>query len=467
MPAHLQPAPTPETRFPKARAGRPRRGVTVVALALGALTWTTLAMEVPAHGWTAGFGLLAGTLSYAFMAIAVVFATRREFLETWFGPLDRLYRAHRLLGIGTLAGLGLHLLLRNDPQGSRIIDLATDLAFRPLGVVGAVLLGLSVVLAVTVRIPYHRWKPIHVVTMVAFSLLTAHALLAADALQPTLGFSMTVIVFAGAGLSAIALRIVDKVTGGARYEVAERVRGPREVEVTLAPRGRLGIPSSRAGQFAFLTATVGGRRETHPFTLTNRAGATDLSFAIRALGDWSSEVQEGLEIGAQVRVQGPFGDFTPLDRRGDADNPQVWIGAGAGVTPFVSAMRSTDASERLSSGYDRTAPVEFIVVARNKEDCPCWSDIESASNDLPWLRLTTAFSSDGARLDARAVDSLISRAPAGAEWFLCGPNGLTTLIARRLRRADVPSALVHREVFDWRGPRLSPWRTLLRLSRTR
>jgi len=415
-------------------------------------------MEVPARGWGAGMGLLAGTLSYALMAITLLLSIRRPLLERLFGPLDRVYRAHRLLGTATLAGLGVHLLLRNDAEVSAAIDLGTEVAFRPLGVAGAILLVLSVILALVVKIPYHRWKPAHIATALVFLLLTAHAVLAARGLAATPAFAITVGAFALVGLVSVAVRLIDKARGGIDYDVVGTRRTAREVEITLAPAGRRSITPPDAGQFAFLTASAGGRRETHPFTLSSAGGSRELSFTIRALGDWTARAQEGIGVGDRVRLDGPFGAFAPgtdPHRTGS----QVWLGAGVGVTPFVSALRTAASDPAEEPGVARAeadARVEVIVAARDADDVPCWGDIVDATRRLPWVTLTTTFRADGDRLDEPTIDAAIRRQPPGTEWFLCGPSGLTSLVMHRLRAAGVPRDHVHRELFDWRSPRLRP-----------
>ncbi|MRX45220.1 ferredoxin reductase domain-containing protein [Agromyces kandeliae] len=165
--------------------------------------------------------------------------------------------------------------------------------------------------ALVVKIPYHRWQPVHIVTMVVFSLLTVHALLASKGLGATPAFAISAGIFAVVGTLSMAVRLVDKARGGAEYEVIATTRTAREVEISLSPAGPRTILPPTAGQFAFLTASPGGTRETHPFTLSSAAGGRELSFVIRALGDWTSRVQDGLAVGDRVRVDGPFGAFAP------------------------------------------------------------------------------------------------------------------------------------------------------------
>jgi predicted ferric reductase len=116
----------------------------------------TLSAVVPRLGWLSGLAVLAGAIAYAMMATNLFLAIRRPVLEKLFGPLDRVYNAHRLIGTGIVAVLGLHLIL--IPIAS-LVDrgqsiLAHLTVALPLGVTGALLLVGSIILAVNTKVPY-------------------------------------------------------------------------------------------------------------------------------------------------------------------------------------------------------------------------------------------------------------------------------------------------------------------------
>lgn len=157
-----EPVTTSEART----AGNTRWGVWALAIAFGGLGWSVLSAVVPKLGWLSGLAVLAGALAYAMMATNLFLAIRRPVLEKLFGPLDRVYHAHRLIGTGIVAVLGLHLVLipiasLADRGQSILAHLTVAL---PLGVTGALLLVTSIILAVDTKVPYGKWQKVHLAT---------------------------------------------------------------------------------------------------------------------------------------------------------------------------------------------------------------------------------------------------------------------------------------------------------------
>ncbi|MFD4602968.1 ferric reductase-like transmembrane domain-containing protein [Streptomyces sp. NPDC058464] len=408
----------------------------------------------PSSGWLTSFAVLPGTVAYALMATNLLLATRLPVLERLFGPLDRVYVAHRLIGTGIAGLLGLHLVLipiaSEVDRGKSILD---NLGVAvPLGVLGALLLFGSIALAMNTKVPYDKWQRVHMATGLAFLVLTAHMASAvslwfsvAGPLGGLLGF------FALLGLTSLIVRVVGKARGGVRYTIVETLRRERGIEIVMQPEGARRIAQQRSGQFVFLTATAGGARETHPFTLTSAEGDGRISILIRPSGDWSSAAQTGLAVADQVRVEGPFGAFTPSPGP-DAEQHQVWIAGGAGITPFLSVLRTAQqASDADTAGDPAHGQVELVVAAHDADDMPCWEDLCMYAHKLPWLTVTPAFSARGARLDERAVDRLAAGKPEGTVWYLCGPADLTSMIQHRLQQGSGTRRQVHRELYEWRA----------------
>ncbi|MDI9101314.1 reductase, partial [Pseudomonas aeruginosa] len=65
-----------------------------------------------------------------------------------------------------------------------------------------------------------------------------------------------------------------------------------------------------------------------PFTIAGAdRGCGEVRFSIKALGDYPRRLQDDLEVGARVEVEGPSACFD--FRRGLAGR-QVWVAAGIG-----------------------------------------------------------------------------------------------------------------------------------------
>ena len=420
-----------------------RWGVWTFAGTLVGLAASVLLCVVPALGWLSGLAILSGAIAYALMAMNLFLAIRRPVLERMLGPLDRVYNAHRLIGTGILGVLGLHLVL--IPIAS-VVDRGKSIVANfsvalPLGALGTLLLVASIGLALNTKVPYHKWQRVHLATGGAFLLLTAHMVAGS-----TLWFSVAgpvgifLVFFALLGIGSLGVRVAGKAREGVAYVIVETLQRARGLEVVMRPEGSNGIPLHRPGQFVFLTATVDGANETHPFTLTSPQGEERVSVLIRSSGDWTSRAQAGIKEGDRVRLDGPFGAFTPtVGVR--APEHQVWVAGGAGITPFLSVLRTAKAvaagrhghaAEKMAGGTSPRGSVELIIAARDASDIPCWEELSVLAQALPWLTLTPAFSELGGRLDSDAIDRLATRKPSGTAWYLCGPIGLAEMVEQTL-----------------------------------
>jgi|SRR5699024_1484881 len=212
----------------------------------------------------------------------------------------------------------------------------------------------------------------------------------------------------------------------------------------MEPAGERSMAPHRPGQFVFLTACPAGQRESHPFSLTSRSGSATLSVLIRPSGDWTELAQDGLAVGYEVALDGPFGSFTPTVGAG-APASQVWVAAGAGITPFLSVLRTAPAD---MAETDLPTRAELVCIARSPEDMPCWQEITAIAQQLPWLTVRPWFTSTAGRPSPETVRQAVEELPAGSAWYLCGPDRLSAMFTAAVRTAT--RAPVYREAYRWR-----------------
>lgn len=98
----------------------------------------------------------------------------------------------------------------------------------------------------------------------------------------------------------------------------------------------------QSGMYAFLNIPSVSCVEWHPFTLTSAPHEEHISFAIKAVGDWTKGARDIFVDVAKhdsyptVKVEGPIG----ASSQGFSDYPVVvLIGAGIGVTPMISVIK--------------------------------------------------------------------------------------------------------------------------------
>uniref|UniRef100_A0A4W4EE65 NADPH oxidase 2 n=1 Tax=Electrophorus electricus TaxID=8005 RepID=A0A4W4EE65_ELEEL len=95
------------------------------------------------------------------------------------------------------------------------------------------------------------------------------------------------------------------------------------------------------GQYVFLQCPSISQLEWHPFTLTSAPEEDHFSVHIRLQGDWTEALYiacgEKLRIKHKIAVDGPFGTASEDVFRYEV---VMLVGAGIGVTPFASILKS-------------------------------------------------------------------------------------------------------------------------------
>ncbi|HSZ41175.1 MAG TPA: PDR/VanB family oxidoreductase [Trebonia sp.] len=158
------------------------------------------------------------------------------------------------------------------------------------------------------------------------------------------------------------------------------------------------------------------------------ADRTTYRIAVRRIGNGgggSAEIHDALPPGTELRVAGPFNAF-PF-----AAEPSVlFIAGGIGITPILPMARKAAA---LGLNW------RLIYTGRSRATMPFLAEAEALGGALP----------DGARVEIRADEEtgrpdpaeLISRAPAGAVAYVCGPPPLLAGI-REAANAALPASAV-------------------------
>lgn len=399
-----------------------------------------------------------GVLAWGFMAMAIVIAARPAWLErVTKTPLDALYRWHRTLGFWALGLSVVHWVTKTLMQP--ILALMTlepvpkivrgelagfDLFWSQLrgfsvessiwATVLALLLGAMVFMK---AVRYSKWLLWHKLFSVLFILLSVHSIRLmdpADAFLP-LGWINIAVTLVGLRYSAVLL-----VRGAGREKTVKAavtdVRVDRDVTLlTVRPEKPLSV---RPGEFAFL-ATDG--EEKHPFSVASVRPDGTLLFAVKALGDYTTNTVPTIAAGDVVSVEGPWGAFTPAFLEGDAQKKprhEVWVAGGIGIAPFYAWLESA-AKEENAAPY-----AKLVWCIRDRTAEPLFGQVE-------WL-------AKKAGVDLRVVESKTARLDAAALFreglpeslALCAGAGLSSAVIDAYLKAGGERSAVRREHFDWR-----------------
>jgi predicted ferric reductase len=195
----------------------------------------------------------------------------------------------------------------------------------------------------------------------------------------------------------------------------------------------------KAGQFAFLSFRGNGLTEEHPFTLSC-APAQDrtLRFSIKDLGDYTRRLRQSVEVGGEALISGPYGHFSMPSGR----DPQVWVGAGVGITPFLAFAESLKGKQ--------TGPVKLYYCVRERDDIPYAVDLEKIAEEVGNLEVIIVNSAEGVRLTPERIVADLGGSVSQAHLFFCGPVAMRKALKSGLVLKGLRASRFHFEEFQMR-----------------
>jgi predicted ferric reductase len=405
-------------------------------------------------------GQFLGAEAVLLLSIGMVLISTLPWVETWFDGLDHAAIWHRRVALSGMTLLVPHFLLSANPRKS---GLGVPLAIA--GVAGLLILAAWAILPrwrslipmvlhgpllavrgapvirqlrmVTGR--YERWRSFHRLTGLFVAAGFTHGLLDGTPFghAPLLRWSFVAV--GGTGLAFYAYRevLARHLVPLLDYQVVSvRDTGPGVAEIALTPLGR---PAGFApGQFVMLYLEGIDGWHRHPFTIASSPAEPVMRFAIKALGDDTSQLIEVLRPGMPAVIRGPFGRFS--HQKGTIR--QVWIAGGIGVTPFLSWLRAL-------GNQSLRGPVDFFYTSPSA-DPPYADEIKALADRHAMLRAHIVNSSRGGRLTAGQVLAAADVKPDALSVFLCGPASMVSNFQKDFRRAGVTRRRIYREYFDLR-----------------
>ncbi|EGP47534.1 ferredoxin reductase family protein [Achromobacter insuavis] len=401
---------------------------------------------------------LTGVWSIGLMSLIMLLALRPAWLEGPLGGMDKIYRLHKWAGILAIGAGAAHWLIKlastplkalvgieGRPARDAVLAMLADSRGLAKDLGEWTIYALLAMLVITLwrRFPYHAWRIVHRAMPLAFLVLAFHTLALAPTYYWTGPTGALLLPLMAGGAAAALLSLAGRIGQGRRVagKVTGLVRRPGDIlEVTceLGPRW----PGHAAGQFAFVTFD---RREgAHPFTIASapHAGRHDVTFQIKALGDFTRRLAATLREGAPVTVEGPYGRFErPAD---PAAGPQVWVAGGIGVTPFLAWLEAA----RDAPG-DRP-PVWLHYCVRDAGADPFVEVLRQRCEALDNVTLQVHSAAQGQRLEAASLAQGEVAAGRVADVWYCGPAGLAAALRQGLRRLGRGGVHWHQEAFDMR-----------------
>ncbi len=387
---------------------------------------------------------LSGLIAIALMGALILMATRPRWLEQRMGGLDHLYQLHKWSGITAGSMVLLHWLLTKSPRwlvdwgllqlgprpaGAHVPDAWRGIA-KEAGEYCFYAMILFIIISLVKVLPYGRFRQIHKVGAVLFLLAAFHSIyLIPDPLRWA-PFGLVTQAVSVLGSLAALWSLFGQIGRmqrypGQVYAIRRHEGNVLELEVTLPTDFN---DEYLPGQFALLTFDQ--QEGSHPFTIVREDVQNgSIIFAIKALGDYTSQLAERIALGDPVTIEGPYGRFVLPESK----SQEYWIAGGIGITPFIAWL------EGLAAEGERR-PAAHLYYCVNSQQEVLFAERLQQLSKLTGVKVTIVDRQIDGFLDASRLNI-----DEDTQLWFCGPKGMRTMLL-----THVPAAQLHYEQFDFR-----------------
>lgn len=435
-----------------------------------ALTWS--ASPEKYADITRAVPMVLGIHAWTWLTGEILLAARLKFIERWFG-LDRMFRFHGVLGVAILAILYVHKLMMEFAMGESLKTQVGDIAFFTILTLSV----LSVFLLSGMAARWFKWaarlkkkveawkvgtsgilhagsfewqKLVHNLMVAAYTTAFIHILLVFTVRSHPAQLISYVLMYAAAMTAWVWHRFVRPALQRAEaFVVTENVLEAEGVRTIRMKPEHGGVRRHRmSGQFAFFTPLSGAvKSEEHPFSLSSAPSADGtLSITAKALGDFTATLGE-VKAGDRIRVDGPYGRFSPEAHPEDAR--LVFVAGGIGITPMIGML------EHLLT-TDPERPVLLIWGLNHRRELirkDLWPALEAGMPNFRfvpvWFRDPDASGEQGI-IDREKIERLMKehhfdRGDSG--FYVCGPGIMLEGTLKALAGIGVPKGRIRHERF--------------------
>ncbi|MDQ1287167.1 MAG: Integrase [Actinomycetota bacterium] len=428
-----------------------------------ALVFVPLALAPSAAGsrrpWSEGgiwveLCLTTGLLGLSTLAATIVLPSRVKSITMAFG-IEGVLRSHRWLAVATTVIVGAHLtfILIDNPRSILLISPGpTGVPRARAGFLAFAAMILLCVLAFRRRkmgTRYDVWRWVH--AMMGIGALAGsylHVIWLNHLMRDAAERTVFLVVLVGVGAVMINRWIRRPLVSWRQAYVIEQVRIENDIVSTLVlvpAHRRQPRLSFRPGQFAWIRLdSPFGPLQSNPFSIASGIDNPDaLEFTIRNVGDFTGSIKN-LEPGRKVFVDGPYGSFSD-DHIGAPS--LLLIGAGVGVTPMMSILRS-----HAFRGDLRRHILLFAVRNPSELMFRYELDLLGTELDLDVIEVVSkpppSWRGVSGRVDADLLESVLEEfGPGLPHVFICGPPQMMEDTTRTLVELGVPPQNVHTEQF--------------------
>jgi predicted ferric reductase len=362
---------------------------------------------------------------------------------------DALLQFHRQIGYVGLAFILVHFAISakwNEFTPARAASAPALVWFGMVAMLALIALIASSVWRSRLRLSYEAWHVTHTVLALVLIVGALGHVFFVDEYVSTLWKQILWALMSGAFVFLLVwVRLVKPRRAKARPWRLERVTAERGETTTLTLEPPPGVAFRFApGQFGWFVFDRSPFSLTqHPFSFSSSAEREEVEIAVKALGDFTSQVSE-LAAGTTVHVDGPHGVFSIDDDEGPGFG---LIAGGVGIAGLISMVRT------MADRRD-VRPVVLFYANGAWENVAFREELDQlkARLSLDVVHVLTRPPADWPGETGYVTAEVFARhLPPGYrrfQFFICGPEPMMDAAEAALVELGVPADRVHTERFD-------------------
>lgn len=195
-----------------------------------------------------------------------------------------------------------------------------------------------------------------------------------------------------------------------------------------------------AGQHFHIEVPTGARfsaLETYSVASSPWPDPATVEFTVKEVpgGRVSPILVHKVPVGAELRIQGPFGHLTWNETDG---GPLALIAGGSGIVPLMALIR-------YAVARDLHVPMRLLYSSKDRPHTIYHREISRLVSRNPWFEVVQTFTGDGSdpgarhhrRIDAEMVAEIFAPIASECLAYMCGPSGLVRTATTALNEIGV------------------------------